>query len=91
MSRGMVNHILETYKKSIMPHVCRGYQTASYMAMDIMCAYHPSQYALAHWKFVLLYCVNLPRIDLPSQELDNHHSSIFSTIRFRFYHLILNC
>ena len=67
MSGEMANCLFETYKNSILPHGHHIYQTASDMSMATMCAYHPSQHALPHWKCVLPCCENFPHIDIRSQ------------------------
>ena len=82
------NILFETYKKSVMPHGRHIYETASDMDMDTMCAYLPYQHALPHWKFVLRFCSNCPRIDLPYQESDKHYFNPSPSIRFHIYHLI---
>ena len=71
-----------------MPNGYHRYKTASDIAMSKMWDYPPSQHALPYWKCVLFFCSSLPYIDLPSQELDNHNSKIFTSIHFHVYHLI---
>ena len=71
-----------------MPHGRRIYATASDMDMATMCAYPPFQHTLPHWKFVLCFFPNLPRIDLPVQSSDRHRLKTFPPICFHIYHLI---
>ena len=59
--------------------------------MEIMWSYPPSQYSISHWKCVLGCSAKFPHIDLTSQELDEHHSSICTTISFYVYRLIAQC
>ena len=82
------NRILETYTKSVMRHGHHIYKTASSIDMETMCAYPPYQHALPHCKCVLRCCANFPRIDLPSQHLDNHQPNTCTTINVHVYHLI---
>ena len=84
----MTNCIFETYKNSVMPHGLYIYQTSSDMAMGKMYSYLPSHNEFPQWKFVLYCCANFPRIDLQSQELDNHHLNTCPMILFQVYHFI---
>ena len=61
------------------------------MAMEIMCAYLSSNYALPYWKCVLRCCVQCPRIDLPIPEPYQHNSNVNPTIRFHMYQNIAHC
>ena len=71
-----------------MPHGCHVYVTASDMVMDTICAYPPSQHAFPHCKCMLSCCANFPRIHIPYQESDSHHSNTYPSILFHIYHLI---
>ena len=51
-----------------MPHENNMFPIASGIAMETMCAYLSSNYALTHWKCVLRCCAKYPHMDLPSPE-----------------------
>ena len=87
----MDNRLFDKYKNSVIPHERHIYTTTSYMAMATLCSYPPYQHALPQWKCVLLCCYNCPRIHLPEQESDRHHSKAAPSIRFHVYHLIALC
>ena len=59
--------------------------------MGTRCVYPPFKSVLPHWKFVLHCCANFPRIDLPSQKLDQHHSKTCPMIHCYVYHFIELC
>ena len=87
----MDNCLFETYKNSVMPHVRYIYATAADIAMAKICTYTPSQHAFPHWNFLLRCCSNCPRIGLPDQESDRHHSNAPPSINFQIYRLIARC
>ena len=51
---------------TLVPHGKHMFWTEYDMAMEIMCAYPSPKYALPHWKCVLRYYAQFPRIDIPS-------------------------
>ena len=59
--------------------------------MGTRCVYPPFKSVLPHWKFVLHCCANFPRIDLPSQKLDQHHSKTCPMIHCYVNHFIELC
>ena len=61
------NSLLETYKKSVMPHERHISLRESDIAMDTMCAYQPPQHEFPHWKGVFCCCSNCPHIDIICQ------------------------
>ena len=71
-----------------MPHGCHIYETESYMAMETMRAYPPSQHAFPHWKYVFRCCDHFSCIDLTGQESDRHNYNTSHTIWFHVYDLI---
>ena len=85
------NRIFGAYKKNSMSHDQHIYQTVYGMVVAIMCSYPPSQHAFSPWKYVLCCCAKCPRIDLPSQESDKHHSNSCPTIGFHVYYVIACC
>ena len=90
-SSEMDNYLFEKYKNSVMPHSPYVYATSYDISRDKICAYPPSQHALAHCKCVLRCCSNFPSIDLPGQESDRHNPNTSNSIQFRIYHLIARC
>ena len=64
----MSNHLFNTYENSVMSHGKHIFETAYDMAMVEMCEYPSSKYEISHWKCVLHFCSQFPRIDLPSPE-----------------------
>ena len=87
----IANHIFDAYKNSVIPYGNHIYATAYDMDMATMFAYQPSHNELTQWKYVLSFCSNFPRIDLPVQELDMTHSNTSPEIRFHISHLIAHC
>ena len=67
----MDNHLFETYKSSVMPNGKNMIYTEYEMAMETMCEYPSSNYALPHWKCVLRCCTKCPCIDLPCTKSDH--------------------
>ena len=82
------NCLFETCKNSVMPHGRRIYETAYVISMAAVFAYPQYQHALPHCKYVLSCCSNFPRIGIPDQESDRHHSNAYTSMRFHIYHLI---
>ena len=74
-----------------MPHGCHIKAKAYYTAKAKMCAYSQSYYALLHWKFVFLYCVKCPSINLPDQETYDKYPNTSTSTCFHIYHLIAPC
>ena len=72
----------------MIPHERHIYATAADFSIAKIYACPPSQHAFPHFKCVLHFCYNFPRIDIPDQESDRHHSNASPPIRFRIYHLI---
>ena len=72
-----------------MSHGHHSYQKASVMDMGTIFAYWKSQHALPHCKCVLRCFDNFQHIDIPSQELYDHHSNTCPTISFHVYHLLV--
>ena len=87
----MANHLFETYKHSVIPHVKHVFKTASDIAMATMCAYPSFKNSLPHWKFVMRCCAKCSCIDVTSPESDQNKSNVSSTIRFHVYHIITCC
>ena len=85
------NLLFETYKHSVIPHGRHLYATAAAMVMAKMCENPPYQHSFTHWKCLFCCCYNLPRIDIPYQESDRHHSNASPSIHFYIYHLIARC
>ena len=67
------------------PHT---YAKASNMAKATMCAYSYSDHSLPHWKFLLRWCADCPRINIPEQETYIQYSYTTPSIRFHVYHII---
>ena len=67
-----------------MPHGHHIYQKTHDTSMAKMCTYPPYQHALPHWKCVLNFCENCPRISITSQELDKNHSKTCPKIMFLY-------
>ena len=61
----MDNLLFETLKKYVVPHGNHIYETAFDTDMAIMSEYPTYQHALPHWKCMLRFYVNLPRIYIP--------------------------
>ena len=69
MSGEMADHLFETYTISVMKHGKHMFQTAYGIAMEKMCAYQSSNYALPHWKCVLRFCAQRTQIYLPKSRI----------------------
>ena len=65
----MANCLFDTYKNYVMTHVKHVFQTSSDTTITPMYAYPSSNYTLPHWKGVLCFRAQCPRIDIPSKEL----------------------
>ena len=85
------NFLYDTYQNSVMPHGCHIYATPADTPMAKMYAYPPYQHEFIHWKCVLRFCSDFPRIYLSEQESDMHHSNASPSIIFLIYHLIEQC
>ena len=63
-------------------------ESSSDMSMAFMCAYPSSKYALTHFKCVLSCCEQCSRIDIPSQESNQHNLDVSPKISFHIYNII---
>ena len=87
----MENSLFETYNNSAIPNSKNIFKTESDMAIEKICAYPSSNFALPHWKCVLFCCAKFPRIDLLSLKLYQHNSHVSPTICFHVYKQIAHC
>ena len=78
----MGNHLFETYKHYLMSHGKNMIKIESDIDMATLWAYPPSEYALPHWKCVMIFCAQCPCIDIQSPESYHHSSNISPTIFF---------
>ena len=74
-----------------MTYGCHFYAKVSDMEKATMCAYHHSDNALPHCKYVFPYCDNCPCTNNTDQETDNEYSDTTPSIRFHIYHIIAGC
>ena len=61
------------------------------IAMEKMCAYPSSKYALPHFKYILRCYAQCPQIDLTIPESYQKNSNVILTIRFNVYKHIAHC
>ena len=90
-SGDMANLLFETYNNSVTPHGNHIFPTSYNTAMETMCTYKSSNYALPHWISVLCCCAQCLCMDFQIPESYQHHSNISPTIWLHVYKHIASC